>query len=331
MGGLAGVRLAVGGGAVAAVESAVTAPGRRFEEALLSCNLEIPEGCGARLDVRVGAIGGAGAEWSPWMLVAGWGAPIGEPPGQIWREGERELARVDVDYVRAARAGGPLDLLQYRVVAGGDSAGTVTVRRVDVSFSAASPIEGWRAARMPAGGQASPGWEGELDVPFRSQKTEHADLAGRICSPTSVAMVLAFRGVDRPVSEVAARAYDEPNEIYGNWPRNVQAAFAMGVPGYLTRLDEWGEVEALLRQGQPIIASIQVEPGELPGAPYEGTDGHLIVIRGLIRDGVIVNDPAVSTAEAGRLVYRRADVTRVWMERTGGTAYVLLPRDGAGR
>ncbi|MFN5662885.1 MAG: C39 family peptidase, partial [Planctomyces sp.] len=148
--------------------------------------------------------------------------------------------------------------------------------------------------------------------------------SGRLCSPTSVSMVLAHAGNAAVVAQVAERAYDADNDIYGNWPRNVQAAFTMGLPGYLTRFSDWSQVERTLRAGQPIIASIQVRPGELRNAPYEKTAGHLIVLEGLTADGdVMVADPAVATAREGQLVYRRDDMTRVWLDRVDGTAYIL--------
>ena len=61
-------------------------------------------------------------------------------------------------------------------------------------------------------------------MPFRSQKVERKEIRGRICSPTSVSMVLAYRGVDRPTEEVAQTIFDESNRIFGNWPRAVAGA-----------------------------------------------------------------------------------------------------------
>ena len=140
-------------------------------------------------------------------------------------------------------------------------------------------------------------------------------------------MVMGSRGADRTVSDVAWRAYDRRFDIYGNWPRNIQAAFSLGVPGYLTRLSTFDEAAALLRDGHPLIISIQVRRGELRGAPYESTGGHLIVLTGLTPDGgATVSDPASGTPETGELIYRQEDLRRVWLERTLGTTYVLLPR-----
>jgi hypothetical protein len=125
---------------------------------------------------------------------------------------------------------------------------------------------------------------------------------------------------------VAERAFDAAHDIYGNWPRNIQAAFSFGVPGYLTRIVSWSQAEDLIRAEQPIIASIRVEAGQLRGAPYKKTDGHLIVITGFDgRGGVYVNDPAVPDPKLANVVYARDELDVVWLQR-GGTAYILEKR-----
>jgi hypothetical protein len=173
-------------------------------------------------------------------------------------------------------------------------------------------------------------WPRRLPVPFRAQRDEDSAIAGRICSPVSVAMVLAYRGVDRPTSEVVAACYDPAHEIYGNWPRCVQGAYSLGIPGYLSRFSDWPAVERLIAEGQPLIISIRVdEVGGLAGAPYRTSDGHLLVLTGFDADGnVAVNDPAARDAQKGGAVYPRHDLEHVWMRATGGVAYVLLPRGG---
>lgn len=174
----------------------------------------------------------------------------------------------------------------------------------------------------------------ELDVPTFSQRVQRPDIAGRICSPTSLAMVLAAYGVEPSAGEpsfvgrsfvekVAERARDPRHDLYGNWPRNVQAAWSFGVPGYVTRFDDWNAVVRHFEAGRPVVASIGVEAGQLSGAPYASTAGHLIVLCGFDADGdVLVNDPAAEDAASVRRSYARSELDVVWLER-GGTAYVL--------
>jgi len=289
----------------------------RFGEALVGANIDLPEGASAAIDIRVFSDPAGFA--SPWLRLAAWGE--GVPPSHT--AATREFAdaasglsgRVNVDFFQSSCH---FDAIEYRVTTTTPEA---RVSRVSVvltdTLASVWHDSAWRPMRPIT-----------LDVPFRSQKTPQPELAGRLCSPTSVAMVLAYRGVDIPVIDVARQTYEPIEDLYGNWPHNVQAAHTLGRPASLARFDRWSEVERVLAAGQPIIASIRSGPGELRGAPYPETDGHLIVLRGLNERGdVLVNDPSVSTAALGQLVYRREDLTIVWMQRTHGTAYLVMDHE----
>ena len=284
---------------------------RPFRELLASWNLDVPEGCGAVVELQVAV----GDERSPWMHLGEWGLPPAERAGV-----KSALGEVDVDWFKAAR---PLEHVRLRVRAHGRAGAKVRVARLDLVLSDRADRSGLAAldARPPLE-RAS--WVRRLDVPFRSQRSAGKEIASRVCSPTSTSMVMAYRGVDIGLERVCASAYDEPHGIYGNWPRNVQAAYSFGVPGHLMRYSHWRDVEAAIAAGQPLVASIRVKPGELKGAPYESTDGHLVALVGFDEEGnVLSNDPATSDPARGRCVWSRKDLETVWMER-GGVAYVLL-------
>jgi hypothetical protein len=293
----------------ASFTSGVVSAAAPFRDVLVSWNVETPTASGFAVELRVAAA--SGTEWSPWLYVGDWGVV---PKLEKVRTFDGGV--LDTDYLRGEREFGRAELRVRAFAASG--APRLFVERLTICFSnrqqAVDPFgEAWGEVRAQS-----------LDVPCRSQKAEAAEIAGRICSPTSLAMVMAYRGVERSTLAVASAAFDAEHDIYGNWPRNVQAAFSFGVPGYLTRLSRWREVEAHFARGEPLIASISVKPGELDGAPYKSTAGHLIVLVGFTQGGdVIVNDPAARDAEHARLVYSRAQLQRVWMGR-GGTAYVLL-------
>jgi len=122
---------------------------------------------------------------------------------------------------------------------------------------------------------------------------------------------------------VARAAFDPRQRIFGNWPRNVQAAYELGVPGYVRRYSDWPEVEMTLAGGQPIIASIRDPEGHLRGTPYPRTTGHLLVVCGIDPAGqVLVNDPAGRDASGGQLTYDRREFEQAWL-RMGGVAYIL--------
>jgi hypothetical protein len=259
------------------------------------------------------------------MFVGGWGKVPTAPRNTTCAGG-----RVDTDYFRGDRR---FERAQLRVTALAEPSPTsyqVLVQRLECCASdpdAKVPYLPVVSSGSNTDWLDSPfSWKHRIEVPFRSQRSEAADIAGRICSPTSLGMMIAYRGVELPTARVAERAYDAENKIYGNWPRNVQAAYSLGVPGYLTRFTNWTDVQRSIAKEQPIIASIAAKEGELRGAPYKKTDGHLLVITGFDANGdVCVNDPAATDAKTGQTVYARADMQKVWLDR-GGTAYVLLPK-----
>jgi D-alanyl-D-alanine dipeptidase len=313
-------------GADGVYTSAVIAPHIRFDEALLSWNIAAPPHVSFAVEARVGR--SANDSWSPWLAIADRGPSPPAPPAPRQAEG----VNVEVDYLRMDPA---RDRLQYRVraVTGPipespyQADARLRIERFDVTLCDTTN----RLAALPDPAPRDPlpaeAVHRRLPVPYRSQLAEDAKIRGRICSPTSVSMVLAYRGVDRPTAEIAEAIYDRAFNIYGNWPRAVQTAFEYGVPGYLTRLTNWAEVERLIAADQPLIISIRAEPGELTGAPYKATNGHLLVITGFDAQGnVCVNDPAFKPPRDGRVTYARAELEQVWMRARHGTAYVLLAK-----
>lgn len=301
----------------ASAESSVLISPQPFNEVLVSWNIDAPKGTSARIDLRAGRPG----FWSPWLYIGRVGdTPILGPRPQSFSGG-----KVDVDYFTSTQT---FDRLQLRVT----TFEPVSGPRVRVERLVVQPVD-TRPAEPRDGGPSlslattpAPAPVSRIGVPFRSQKTPDPALAGRLCSPTSLAMVLAHRGLDHTVDQVARAAFDPDFNLYGNWPRNIQAASDFGAPGLLRRFSSWHDIDATLQRGQPIIASIQVDPGQLPAAPYAATDGHLIVIEGVDERGdLLVLDPAVATPEEGRRTYPRRDMTQVWLINGRGTAYVIEP------
>lgn len=295
-----------------------------FNRATLSWNIRTPPGTGAWFEVRAWRASPADnvAGWTPWLLIGEWGDVTPEQAG--WAiQTKAANATIETDEFVS---GVPWDAIQWRMVAASRSPGTsVTLVRAQVT-AVQDSFHGRRSWAEIASHPVAPF---ELTIPFRSQRTDNPALSGRLCSPTSVAMALAYCGVDVPVQRVAELAYDRRHDIYGNWPRNVQAAFELGVPCRFVRFNNWGEVADAVRRRRPVVISFAADKGELPEAPYESTSGHLIVIRGFDADGdVLVNDPACPTAADGARTYSRARLTQVWLRNSRGTAY-LFDRDAS--
>lgn len=289
--------------------SAETRSAFPFTELIPSWNVSAPAGTGLRLEVRVRSTRG---DWSPWLFLGSW--------GRTSEASELVLAcsfgAVNVDYLALDR---PADAYQVRVVLESfslEAAATPAVRRVAVCYSG---VTGGAPKRLPV-----EGWARNLPVPFRTQRDAPKPLEGEICSPTSLTMVLAFWGVDRPVVENALAVYDSRYGIFGNWGRAVARAGELGMDAWVTRFRSWDAVKASVAAGRPVIASIRFEPGQFPSAVLPSTDGHLIVIRGFTPGGdVIVNDPA-SRERGDGIVYRAEELARAWFDH-GGVGYVISP------
>jgi hypothetical protein len=188
--------------------------------------------------------------------------------------------------------------------------------------------DAWLASLSAAGDGgiepgALPASERALPVPSLTQMAEDPVIAARICSPASVAMVLDFWGHPVPAATVAAEVFHHATDRYGVWPAAIRAAAARGVAGYLLRFPDWPSAAWCLARGIPIIASIRYGAGELTGAAIDSTTGHLVVLTGHVNDVVLVNDPAAPTAASVARRYRRDQLTRAWLERTG-VGYVLF-------
>jgi hypothetical protein len=338
--------------AEAKFESDVIDTDQLFNEILLSWNVKASEGHWFAVEARAGRR--RDNTWTPWMYFGDGGS---NPPRATALR-ECPDGKMHTDFFRSD--GDRFDRMQYRVRAGisilksqiSDPASTtsstspkpqapslspqdsslksqdtsVFIRRIAVTLSDTTGKISSVPAPAPPPIPPVEKWQRRLPVPFRSQKVHREGLSG-LCSPTSLAMVMEYRGVTATTDDVADRVLDSEHNIYGNWPYNIQAAYTFGVEGYLQRFSEWASVEQCIANDQPLVISIEAGKGELRGAPYGDTDGHLIVITGFAPDGgVLVNDPAAHTPEQGQLRYERSDLEKCWMKARAGTAYLLLPR-----
>ncbi|MFT7484179.1 MAG: hypothetical protein ACI9F9_000019 [Candidatus Paceibacteria bacterium] len=274
-----------------------------FDELLPSWNVSREASAPFRVEVQVRQA--AQHSPTPWLDLGGWGN---------WAEDRRAstesaTARVEVDLLKLTQ---PQTAVRVRVA----TDGVVSLRSFHLCFSRTVNLAATSTAderrQTPA-----------LSVPQRRQTSEAQDLAPRICSPTAVSMVLAQQGAVHPTRKVAELLYDPQNDIYGNWNRAIQGAFELGVHGHLARFNGWSEVADQLLEGTPLILSIGVQEGQLTGAPYAATSGHLIVLVGLDgAGGALILDPAVPPSETGPRTYAMSELDSVWLKR-GGFSYVL--------
>lgn len=291
-----------------------------FNDLVPSWNVQVPEGTGFRAEVRVG--NKADGSWTPFYYFGVWGiAP--RPENRLVESGS---GAVEVDTLRSSQT---FDQIQYRFTLVTAAAGkSPVVRRVTLAYSNTLGNEGLAAVhRKPVDPGPPNAWARRLPVPWRSQTVEDPRIRGSICSPTSVSMVMQFYGVNVPTAQVAATVFDREYRLYGNWIRAVETAYLYGIAGYLERFGDFESVKRHIAAGHPVIASIRVDTaGELRGAPYKTSNGHLIVIAGFDANGNLhVNDPAAKTIEAGVVTYAKEDMQKVWLDH-GGVGYVLTGR-----
>jgi len=289
------------------------------QEFLPSWNITLPStGQGFRISMRF--YNNSVKSPSPWLLVGEGGqvdlkSPV-KTEAAAW-------GKTRIDYIDLQR---PVHHFQYRVelfvadAAALAASAAPAIHRLFVHYSGQGKA-GATTEKSAAKARAS-----HIPVPYRSQLTvEKKDLRNIICCPTSLSMVLEFNGVNRPTLDVCADAYDARYKIYGVWPRVSHVAFQHGFKSWVGRFRSHGEVHEWLASGQPIIASIRVNEGELRGAQYGKSNGHIIVITGIAANGnYIVNDPASAGPDGAEIEYDAADMEKVWLDK-GGVAVLIKP------
>ncbi len=207
-------------------------PALPFDRAVLSWNATGP----ARFELEADGDGN-------WRDMGEWGPEPRSVPG--------DGVEVDTLVLKA-----PARSLRFRVTPAPGTAVTLV--------AAATWTKG---EKNPLSWKPSPAWGRTLDVPQRSQDSSKEDPA-KVCSPTSLAMILQYYGVDKPTEEVAAAVFDRAGKIYGNWPFNTAYAHqASGLEAYVRKFMGLEELEAEIAAGRPVEISHRWEKGELDGAP----------------------------------------------------------------
>jgi hypothetical protein len=160
--------------------------------------------------------------------------------------------------------------------------------------------------------------------PALSQKSAPPAIAPSICSPTSVAMVLAHWAISEAWLDIVAECRDPATGMYGVWPRAIAAAARRGRIGAVEVFSDWEGPLAVLARGVPLVTSIRFARGQLPGAPMEQTGGHLVVVWGAGPEAIAVNDPAAADADTVTRTYPAGAFTAAWLGYRGA-AYILPP------
>ena len=269
-----------------------------FNNAVPSWNCISPLKTGIKVELRAGR----DQTWTDWFEISQWGRGIPARGNGLKRSWH---GYVDADILELYQ---DYDYIQYKItLLSLDGQESPRVRRFAIVY--ANKFQpGLRDDDGP-----SDAWGKVVDVPFFSQTVEDPSIAGRICAPTSMTMVLNYFDYALPTRTVADLAYDSFNRIYGNWPYVAAVAGELGLKSYVTRYPDWRGVEEQILKGYPVIISINFGANQLKNSPITSTAGHIIVVRGFTEDGqVVCNDPAASTKARGQVVYDRQELRRAW-------------------
>ncbi|MET7949679.1 C39 family peptidase [Micromonospora sp. NPDC005324] len=334
--------------------SPVTRVGFDATELIASWNAETPAGTWIQVEMQGSYTSG---DQTPWYVLG------------RWASGDTDIKRTSVN-----RQGDPFSTIWTDTFSIDDAAAGVLLRSYQLKLTlyrapgqSAAPVVRMLGAMSstvpdrftvpPSAGHIA--WGRELSVPRYSQNVHSGhypeyDGGGEAwCSPTSTEMVVEYWGrkpsaadtswvdptyPDPTVNHAARMTYDYAYDGAGNWPFNTAyAASFPGLEGRVTRLHSLDELERFIAAGIPVVTSQSFLASELDGANY-GTSGHLFVVVGFTADGdVIVNDPASSSNDVVRNVYKRTQFEQIWLrtKRTnasggvsggsGGIAYLIKP------
>jgi cell wall-associated NlpC family hydrolase len=297
----------------ATIESHILEAPAPFDDVVASWNADLPPG--ARLEMEVQAR--LGGSWSAWYCL---GTALGLPGRRL--ELRSPEAQEDAQGLVAAdtlKLKSPASALRCRLRLAASSRPVVLRQAALTVSSPGAPAE-------PPPFHPGP-WVRRLKVRGRSQMVEAEGLRHDICSPTSLSAVLEYWGVYRKTADMAERVRDRSTGDFGNWTFNMAAVGALGLDGWVTRLDSLADLEAEIASGRPVVVSLTFGRGELSGAPILETKGHLMVVTGFTRKGdVAVMDPAARTARLTSRVYGRREFHRAWRVNKRGLSYLVTAR-----
>ena len=158
--------------------------------------------------------------------------------------------------------------------------------------------------------------EKTIDVAPRQQMSVPL-IGSRICSPTSLSMILNYYGYTDAQDIVALNVLDKGANIYGNWSFNASYPGGFGLYSRVEYINDleglWGYIERDI----PVALSIKtLDKEDLIGSNMAYSSGHLIVLVGFKQiDGVwygVVNDPAATTDEEVPREYRLDQLLEAW-------------------
>ncbi len=241
--------------------------------------------------------------WSPWLTVGYW-------KNYIWSNyGNTSFAggMIDYDYVKLNYF---TDKWQFRVSLVRFNVNQPSPKIHKLSFFVSDSRTTANISQIVADNPP------QIFIPtnFIYQYGVDPTIGGSICSPTTVAMILASYGIQVDPYQFALVTKDPYFNIFGIWPRAVQHAAEYGLDGAVTRYRTWSEAYEVLANGGRIGMSL--------GSPLY-PNGHLVMLAGFTSTGnPIVHDPAKSNGYSYQ--HNKTSLSQSWFSK-GGIAYTFYP------
>jgi uncharacterized protein YvpB len=296
-----------------------------FTEAVPSWSAATPPGAWIEVQLRARR----GEPWTAFYRIAEWDSLAGGSRRHSFEAQRDADGRVATDTLVLAE---PADAIQPRVLLHSTADQPALLRALHIALSGPGAHAVERRGFTPR----------ELPVPPRAQ-LDYLN-GSNICSPTSVAMLLAYwqaqTGDARlaPFAErqavadlVVPQVYDPVYDGHGNWSFNTAFAASLGLNAYVARFAGLSQLEQWLTAGVPVIISVAWQASALDNAPIPASNGHLQVVCGFDdRGGVIVADPRGDTEAEVRRVYDAAQLEAAWQLNSNGTVYLIYPPDWPG-
>ena len=164
--------------------------------------------------------------------------------------------------------------------------------------------------------------------PAISQMAAASAIRSRICSPTALAMAIAYlhrlntsAQYTKLWTELISDCYDPVTKAYGMWPQAIYQASRLNCLAAVECSTNWSTIEQALLQQTPVICSIRFDPGELDTAPLKRTAGHLVLVYGLSDSEVYVMDPAAADTVDVARCYDREQFSAAWLRRRGAAYF----------
>lgn len=133
----------------------------------------------------------------------------------------------------------------------------------------------------------------------------------RICSPSTLSMIIQSYDSDIDTYDFAVRTRDPYWDLFGVWPRGVQHASEYGLIGSVTRYRTWTDAYNVLKNGGRIAMTV--------GPPL--FSAHLLMLAGFDENGnPIIHNPGSSNGYG--TTYNKKKITESWFNK-GGISYTF--------